>query len=137
MLGKLSKRCPISASVTSSNPIKAAKQWSSLRLSLLKKNSAQQVLPETSVAFILHSGWSLKRTVSRTRPVSVLGWPLALLLLHLVRWGNGKGEDFDDGDVQDELTVPQKVSTELKRAIEVGLVLVVQLPLLQLLPAIT
>ena len=75
MLGKLSKRCPISASVTSSNPIKAAKQWSSLRLSLLKKNSAQQVLPETSVAFILHSGWSLKRTVSRTRPVSVLGWP--------------------------------------------------------------
>ena len=55
---------------------------------------------------------------------------VALLLLHLVCWGKGKGEDFDDGDVQDKFTVHQKLSTELKRAIEVGLVLVLELLLL-------
>ena len=48
-------------------------------------------------------------------------------------WGKGEGEDSDD--VQDgELTAPHKLSAELKRA---GLVLVVELPLLQLLPVVT
>ena len=41
---------------------------------------------------------------------SVSPW-VALLLLHLVLWGKDQGEDSDDGDVQDELTVPHEVST--------------------------
>ena len=61
---------------------------------------------------------------------------VALLLLRLVLWGKDQGEDSDDGDVQDELTVPYKVSAELKRVVVVGLVLVVELPLLQLLPVV-
>ena len=46
-------------------------------------------------------------------------------------------QDSDDADVLDELTVPHKVSAELKRVVVVGLVLVVELPLLQLLPVVT
>ena len=52
----------------------------------------------------------------------------------LVLWGKSQGEDSDDGDVQDKLTVPHELSAELKRVVEVSLVLVVELPLLQLLP---
>ena len=49
-------------------------------------------------------------------------------------WGKSQGED---SDVQDKLTVPHEVSAELKRVVVVGLVLVVELPLLQLLPVVT
>ena len=62
---------------------------------------------------------------------------VALLLLHLVLWGKGQGVHADDGDAQDKLTVPDKVSAELKRVVVVGLVLVVELLLLQLLPVVT
>ena len=55
----------------------------------------------------------------------------------VVLWRNYQGEDSDDGDVQDELTVPHEVSAELKGVVVVGLVLVVELPLLQLLPVVT
>ena len=70
-MGKLSKRCSISALVTLSRWIKALKQWSSFSPSL--------VLSETSLAsFTLLSGWRERRTVSRTSTltsaVSSLGW---------------------------------------------------------------
>ena len=53
----------------------------------------------------------------------------------LVLWGKSQGEDSDDGDVQDKLTVPHEVSAELKRVVEVSLVLVVELALTNSCPS--
>ena len=79
---------------------------------------------------------SLGREEKKLYNVHIVHCWVAFLLLQPVLWGEGECEDSDD--VQDgELTPPHNLSAVLKRAVEVGLVLVVELPLLQLLPVDT